>query len=184
VNDFEKIANGLKSFVPPAYLPKLKHYAKLSNTVLSGYIRGQLMVALILGVLYAIGLSLVGLKFGLLIGLLAGLISIIPYAGFTIGFATALFVGLANFTGWGPIVGIAAVFTAVQALESTVITPNLVGDKVGLSAFATMLALIIGGNLFGLVGMIIAIPLAAIAKAILSELKEEYKKLEFYKSEA
>ena len=172
----------MKSFVPKSFLPKLTHYLNLGNVVLSGYIRGQLMVALALSVLYATGLSMVGLKFGVLIGLLSGLISIIPYAGFSIGFVTAIVMGLAHYSGMGQIAGIITVFVVVQALEGILITPKLVGDKVGLSAFATILVLIIGGNLFGLMGMLMAIPFAAIIKSILKELKREYQQLDFYQS--
>ena len=181
INDYEKLANELKSFIPVAIQPKLSHYMQLANTVLSGYIRGQLMVALALAVLYATGLSVIGLKFGFLIGLLSGLISIIPYAGFSLGFASAIIVALANNSGMPVIGGVISVFVIVQTLEGFIITPKLVGDKVGLSAFATMLVLIIGGNLLGLMGMLLAIPIAAVAKSILAELKDEYQKLDLYK---
>lgn len=182
INDYEKIANEIKSFIPINMRPRLFHYANLSNEILSGYIRGQLMVALVLGVLYATGLAIVGLRFGILIGIGSGLISIIPYAGFSLGFLTAIVVGLANYTGPGLIIGIVIVYLIVQALEGTLITPKLVGGKVGLSSFATLLALIIGGNLFGLIGMLAAIPVAAIIKSVLFDLKQEYQQLAFFKN--
>lgn len=182
MNDYEKISKELYSFIPKTMRPKLEHYVSLANNVLSGYIRGQLLVALSLASLYAIGLTAIGLKFGLLIGIISGLISIIPYAGFFLGFITAIIIALANFTGIGIIIGVVAVFLIVQLLEGFVITPKLVGNSVGLSAFATMLALIIGGNLFGLVGMLIGIPIAAIGKTILSDLKTEYQNLDLYKN--
>lgn len=182
INDFEKISAEIKSFVPKSMRPRLSRYLELSNRALSGYIRGQLMVALILGCLYAIGLLLVGLKFGVVVGLVSGLVSIIPYAGLALGFSTALLIGLANYSGIELLLGIVAVFTIVQALESTVITPKLVGNKVGLSSLATMLALIIGGNLFGLAGMLVAIPVAAITKSIFIDLKKEYRQLDFFES--
>ena len=182
INDFEKISAGIKSFVPTSVRPRLSQYLELSDQALSGYIRGQLMVALILGCLYAIGLTLVGLKFGIVVGLVSGLVSIVPYAGFAVGFSTALLIGLANYSGIEPILGIVAVFTVVQVLESTVLTPRLVGDKVGLSSLTTTLALIIGGNLLGLTGMLVAIPVAAITKSILTDLKKEYHQLDFFES--
>ncbi len=181
INDYEKISKEISSFIPSYIKPKLKHYLDLTNIVLSGYIRGQLMVALALSILYAIGLSIIGLKFGLLIGILSGLISIIPYAGFSIGFISAIVVGLANNSSTSQFLGIIIVFFIVQMMEGFIITPKLVGNKVGLSAFLTMLALIIGGNLFGIIGMLIAIPLAAIIKSILLELKREYLELDFHK---
>lgn len=173
INDYEKILEGSKAFIPASMKPKLSRYFKLSNRVFSEYIRGQLMVALVLGCLYALGLSLVGLKFGVLIGIGSGLLSVIPYAGFTIGFTIAMIMGFANHDEMGLIFRVVGVFITIQALESVIITPKLVGKKVGLSAFATMLALIIGGNLAGLPSMLIAIPIAAILKSILADLKKE-----------
>jgi predicted PurR-regulated permease PerM len=179
INDYEKIYDELKSFVPKSFLPQLKRYIALSDEVLSGYVRGQLMVAFVLAVLYATGLSVVGLRFGLLIGLISGIISIIPYAGFSLGFITAITFALANYTGVGPVIGIVIIFITVQVLEGIFITPKFVGDKVGLGPLSTILALIIGGNLFGLVGMVVAIPIAAIFKTIIKDLKSEYQQLGF-----
>lgn len=179
INDFEKITAGIQNLIPPILRPKVSSFLELTNTILSGYIRGQMLVAGILGLLYGIGLSLVGLKFGFLVGLISGILSIIPYAGFTIGFVTSIIIGLANYDGLGSFLSIILVFIVVQSLEGTVITPRLVGNKVGLSALTTMLALIIGGNLFGLIGMLIAIPTAAVLKLILIEVIKEYQSIEF-----
>jgi predicted PurR-regulated permease PerM len=180
INDYERISANIQSFVPPFMQPRLAKYLSLSNQVLNGYIRGQLMVALILGVFYALGLSLIGLKFAVLIGLVSGVMSLIPYAGFALGFMAALIIAVANYTGMELIFGVVGVFVCVQALESVWITPKLVGDKVGLNALVTMLALIIGGNLLGMMGMMVAIPVAAIAKSILIDIKYEYHQLTGY----
>ncbi len=182
INDFEKISAEIVSFIPIPLRPRLTKYLDHSNQILSGYIRGQLMVALVLGCLYAIGLSLLGLKFGFAVGMISGLISLIPYAGFFLGFTTAMMIGLANLSGFETIIGIAVLFIGAQILEGMFLTPKLVGDKVGLGSLATMLALIIGGNLFGITGMLVAIPVAAIAKAILGDLKQEYQQLDLYNS--
>ncbi|MEY4615374.1 MAG: hypothetical protein RJB66_334 [Pseudomonadota bacterium] len=179
INDFEKITAGVQSLIPPRFQDKVKEFFEITNTILSGYIRGQILVACILGLLYGIGLTIVGLKFGFLVGIMSGLLSIIPYAGFTIGFVTSMVIGLANYDGLGSFLAIVLVFVIVQSLEGTVITPRLVGNKVGLSALTTMLALIIGGNLFGLIGMLIAIPTAAVLKILLIEVVKEYRSIEF-----
>jgi predicted PurR-regulated permease PerM len=181
INDYESIAKGFSNLIPPAWRPKLRRYLDLTNEVLSGYIRGQLLVAVIMGLLYGIGLWVVGLRFGFVIGFISGLMSIIPYAGSTVGFATAMTIGLTHFQGMASIVGVALVFIIVQALEGTIITPRLVGNKVGLSALATMLALIIGGNLLGLLGMLVAIPLTAVLKSVTRELIKEYQQLDLYR---
>lgn len=182
INDYEKISEEIKSLVPKSMLPKLSEYFNLSNEVLSGYIRGQLIVAMVLGILYALGLSIVGLRFGILIGLFSGLISIIPYAGLSLGFITAIIIAIANDASLGSMLGISAVFVIVQMLEGFIITPKLVGNKVGLGPLSTILALIIGGNLFGIVGMLIAIPVAAICKNLMKDLKEKYQQLDIYKN--
>lgn len=173
INDYEKISAEIKAFIPRVMHGKMEQYAGMLNQVLSGYIRGQLMVAFILGILYATGLSLVGLKFGLLIGFATGLLSIIPYVGFTIGVIASLIVALSNFTGIEVVFGVMAVFLVVQTLESFWITPKLVGNKVGLSAFATILALIIGGNILGFIGMLVAIPVASVLKVIILDFRRE-----------
>jgi predicted PurR-regulated permease PerM len=182
INDYEKISQRISTFVPKSAKKKLDQYLNITNEVLSGYIRGQLVVALFLGFLYSLGLYLVGLRFGILIGILSGLISIIPYAGFVLGFFTAIVIALTNYTGINLVLGVSAVYLFVQFLESFIITPKLVGNRVGLGSLSTMLALIIGGNLFGFVGMLIGIPIAAILKVVLKDLKNEYQKLDFYQS--
>jgi len=177
INDYERLTRGVLSFIPAGLQGIADRYLTLADRVLSGYIRGQMIVACVLGLLYGVGLMIVGLRFGILVGLMSGLISIIPYAGFAIGFAVALMLALANFTGMGTIAGVIIVFVVVQSLEGLVITPKLVGDKVGLNSFTTMLALIIGGNLLGLAGMLLAIPAAAIGKQAIIDLRTAYLQL-------
>jgi len=178
VNDYEKITKNISELIPNQFKPKLKKYLKLTNKVLSGFIRGQLLVALFLGTMYAIGLSIIGLRFGILIGLLSGFMCLIPYVGAIVGFATAIIFGLATDLELTRLFYVCILYGFAQVLEGNVITPKFVGNKVGLSAFTSVLALIIGGNLFGLVGMIIAIPMAAIVKTIFNELKQEYLEME------
>lgn len=180
VIDFEKISQDIQSLVPRSILPKMKYYLKVSDQVLSGYIRGQILVALILSAIYSIGLAIVDIRFGLVIGIVAGLLSIIPYVGFTTGFASALVMALANFESIGTVLGVVVVFSIGQILESFVITPKLVGNKVGLGPLATILSLIIGGNLLGFIGMLVAIPVAGIAKHIFIDLKKEYQSSDLY----
>lgn len=175
INDYERITREIQSLFPQGMQPVLERYARECDKVLSGYIRGQLCVAGILGVLYGIGLSLTGLRFGFLIGITTGVLSIVPYAGFTFGFVTALMVALANFDGPATVAGVVAVFLVVQLADGLFITPRMVGNQVGLSSLATLLALIVFGNLLGLVGMFLAIPAAAMVKFLVKDLKEEYQ---------
>ncbi len=174
IHDYERIAKEIQSFIPKAFQPTLNRYLKMSNRILSGYVRGQLLVAGILSLLYGIGLWLVGLPFGFLIGVISGLLSIVPYAGFTIGFAIALVTLFANFTGIALLIGVIAVFAIVQTLESLFITPRLVGSQVGISPLVGLLAIVVGGNLFGFLGVLLAIPAAAILKSIIYDLRDQY----------
>lgn len=180
VLDYENIVKEIRTLTPSHLREGFLRFEAKCNDVLSGYIRGQILVALILATLYATGLGFTGIKFGILIGIIAGLLNIIPYVGFAVGFTSAILVCLADYGGVFQLLGVVSVFAVVQVLEGFYITPKLVGDKVGLSAFVTILALIIGGNLFGFLGVLIAIPVAAILKHIALELRAMYLQSDLY----
>lgn len=180
ITDFEKYSSELKGLLPKYYRGPISNIVKESNEIFSSYFRGQIIVAFILSLLYGFGLGLVGLKFGWIIGVCTGILSLIPYVGLTIGFFSSLIMVFANYNGIAPLVGTASVFCMVYLLESFLLTPKIVGKKVGLNPLFTMLALIIGGNLWGLAGMFIAIPLLGVLKIVLLYMKEEYQKTPFY----
>ena len=132
--------------------------------------------------IYSVGLLIVGLKFGLLIGCLTGLFTFIPYVGFSLGLVAAVITALANLSeGSGQLMGVAIVYSIGQILESYVVTPRIVGNKVGLSPFEAILALIVFGNLLGFVGLFLAIPAGGIVKVVLRNLLHHYKNTHFYK---
>jgi predicted PurR-regulated permease PerM len=127
-------------------------------------VRGQTAVCLILGSFYAVGLSLVGLNFGLLIGLISGVITFIPYVGSMTGLVLSVGIAFAQFwPAWTPVLVVAAIFFAGQFLEGYVLAPKLVGESVGLHPVWLMFALFAFGYLFGFVGLLLAVPLAAAA---------------------
>jgi predicted PurR-regulated permease PerM len=132
--------------------------------VLSGFIRGQIMVALSLAVLYSVGLGITGIRFGVLIGVVAGLMFIIPYVGTVIGVLASATVLLVDFSGWGQVVGVVATFGIAQAIEGYVLTPRIVGNRVGLNQLETLVVILVGGEMGGLAGLIIAIPAGGILK--------------------
>lgn len=151
------------------------------HEVLGAFLRGQLLVMLALGVVYALGLMLVGLELGLLIGLLAGLASIVPYMGFVVGIGAAVTAGLFQFGGdFYPLLGIAAVFMAGQLLEGMLLTPWLVGDRIGLHPVAVIFAILAGGQLFGFTGVLLALPVAAVIMVLLRHVHDLYKLSELY----
>lgn len=151
------------------------------HEVLGAFMRGQLLVMLALGVVYAAGLMVLGLELGLLIGLLAGLASLVPYMGFIVGIGAALIAGLFQF-GLDPylLLGIVAVFAVGQALESMLLTPLLVGDRIGLHPVAVIFAILAGGQLFGFTGVLLALPVAAVIMVLLRHLYTLYTDSNMY----
>ena len=151
------------------------------HEVLGAFMRGQLLVMLALGVVYAAGLMVLGLELGLLIGLLAGLASLVPYMGFIVGIGAALIAGLFQF-GLDPylLLGIVAVFAIGQALESMLLTPLLVGDRIGLHPVAVISAILAGGQLFGFTGVLLALPVAAVIMVLLRHLYTLYTDSNMY----
>ena len=158
----------MKALIPKAYHKQVSDSVKHSLTILKSYVQGQFLACFILSIIYALGLYLVGLKFGILIGLITGGLSFIPYVGFSMGLALGLIVAAAEGQGFSHIALVLLVFMIGQALESFVITPKLVGHTVGLTALESILTLIIFGNLFGFVGMLVAIPTGAIIKTTIA----------------
>lgn len=183
VNDCEMFLDFFKDLVPLDWRPRFEQFLNECDQILSGFIRGQLLVCAIMATIYSSGLLIVGLKFGVLIGCLTGIFTFIPYVGFTFGLSAAVITAIAHISdgGSGQLIGVLIVYGIGQIIETYVVTPRIVGNKVGLSAFEAILALIVFGNLLGFVGLFIAIPLGAIAKLVFNYALVEYKKTGFYK---
>ena len=150
------------------------------NTIIAGFIRGQLSVCVILGLYYSIGLKLVGLELGLLVGFIAGVISFIPYVGSITGFVLAIILAFAQFNDITHVMYVVAVFLSGQFLEGNFLTPKLVGDNVGLHPVWVMFALLAGGVLLGFLGLMLAVPVAAIIGVLLRNLIKRYKMSSLY----
>ena len=160
--DWDHLITRIDSLLPRDHAPVIRRLAREIDVVLAGFVRGQLSVCLAMGVYYGTALMLAGLQFGLIIGAIAGAITVIPYIGALIGGALAI--GLAFYQFWGDWLSIgivAAIFGLGQFLEGNVITPRLVGKSVGLHPVWLMLALSIFGTVFGFVGLLVAVPVAA-----------------------
>lgn len=160
--DWDRMVARIDALLPRDHAPTIRHLAREINTVLANFVRGQLSVCLVLGTFYSVALILAGLQFGLIVGVIAGAITFIPYVGALVGGVLAI--GLALFQFWGDWVSIgivAGIFAAGQFLEGNVITPKLVGESVGLHPVWLLFALSAFGSLFGFVGMLIAVPVAA-----------------------
>lgn len=160
--DWDRMVARIDALLPRDHAPTIRGLARDIDTALASFIRGMGTVCLILGTYYAVALMLAGLQFGLIVGFIAGLITFIPYVGALVGGALA--VGLALFQFWGDwlqIAVVALIFVVGQVIEGNFLTPKLVGNSVGLHPVWLLLALSVFGSLFGFVGMLVAVPVAA-----------------------
>jgi predicted PurR-regulated permease PerM len=162
LRDWDLITAKIDSWLPLGARPTIRDRLGEIDLTLAAFVRGQATVCLVLALVYGIGLSVVGLKSGLLVGLGAGLISFIPYLGAATGLTVGVGIALFQFDNWVTIATVAGIFLFGQTLESYVLTPRLVGDKVGLHPVWIIFALMAGGALFGFTGILLAVPVAAI----------------------
>lgn len=182
LRDWDLLVSRVAALVPRDHIGTATRLARESNDVLAAFLRGQFLVMIALGAIYAIGLQLVGLKLGVLIGIVAGLISFIPYLGATTGVVLAVIAALVQAQGLDVqlLVLVGVVFTVGQLLESYVLTPRIVGDKIGLHPVAVIFAVMAGGQLFGFLGMLLALPVAAVANVLLRFASERYWQSDLY----
>lgn len=162
LRDWDLIIAKIDSWLPRDSADMIREQAGLIDETLSAFVRGQGTVCLLLGAFYGIGLTLVGLDFGLVLGLATGLISFVPYFGMLVGFVVGIALALAQFDSVLPVAMVAAVFIVGQVIEGNFVTPKLVGGRVNLHAVWIIFALLAGGALFGFVGILLAIPAAAV----------------------
>lgn len=170
--DLHKFHAHVRSFLSPAFAGKISKVGSEMLSHVHAFLKGQITVCVILAFLYSIGLFCVGLPSAIAIGTLAGLLNIIPYFGLAIGLVLASMLTLSHDPTVLGFVSVYSVFAIVQLLEGSFITPKIVGESVGIHPLLVMVALIIGGQLFGLVGLLIAIPLAASLRVLLGNLLE------------
>lgn len=161
LQEWPRIVAWLAHALPRPWLPPAQRTAAEIDSVLAQFCRGQISVMLLLAVYYSIGLWLAGLDFALPVGVLTGLLIFIPYAGFCGGLALALLTALLQGSGWEPFIGVAVVYGLGQLTESFILTPYLVGERIGLHPLAVIFALLAFGQLFGFVGVLVALPASA-----------------------
>ncbi|MBL8674478.1 MAG: AI-2E family transporter [Rhodospirillales bacterium] len=163
MRDWPKLLANVDSYLPRRQAATIRDLARQSNAAVAGYVRGQATVCLSLAVYYGAGLAVVGLDFGLAIGLIIGLISFIPFVGSFTGGVLAIGMALAQFPpDWFGVGKVVAVFAVGQFLEGNVLAPKLVGDRIGIHPVWLMFALLAGGTLFGFVGLLVSVPVAAV----------------------
>ncbi len=175
LRDWDVLVEKVGSLIPRQYFDKTRSLTLECHEVLGAFIRGQLLVMLALAIIYSTGLMIIGVELGLLIGIVAGLASIVPYMGTIVGIGAALIAAFFQFQDWLPLIWVALVFGIGQMIEGMVLTPLLVGDRIGLHPVAVIFAVLAGGQLFGFVGILIALPVAAVIMVLLRHIHDNYK---------
>lgn len=180
LRDWDHLLIAVQNLVPRKQLGLVKKLVYDCDRVLSEFLRGQLLVMLGQGIIYTLGLWIVGLEFALLVGMLAGLVSFVPYLGFIVGISTAFIAGLIQFNDFVHLFYILIVFGIGQVIEGMVLSPLLVGDRIGLHPVAVIFAVMAGGQLFGFFGVLLALPVAAVIVVLLRYLHDRYLESSLY----
>lgn len=181
LQDWPKVTAALSDLVPRGLLPRVLSILNEIDVVVAEFMRGQFSVMGALALYYAVTLSVIGVEHGVAIGVLTGLLIFIPYVGYGLGCLLAAIAAVTQFSTWQPMVAVAAVYAVGQVLESIWLTPKLVGERVGLHPLAVLFALLAFGQLFGFVGVLIAVPTSAILLVALRHLRDAYTQSDLYK---
>ncbi len=180
MRDWDIMVAKIDHLLPRHIQPLVLKLAKESDEVLAAFMRGQLLVMSALSTIYSIGLWIAGLEFALLVGLLAGLVSFVPYLGFIVGLVAAIIAAFMQFHDFSLLIPIVIAFGIGQLIESLLLTPLLVGDRIGLHPVAVIFAILVGGQLFGFVGVLIALPVSAVVMVLLHHVYQTYVSSSLY----
>jgi predicted PurR-regulated permease PerM len=184
LRDFDYIVRKTRTLVPHRYREEVDDIVSEIDELMRAFFRGHLIVCFTTGILYGTGYQLVGLEGGFLVGVISGAMNVIPYLGPAIGFTAAIIMAVYQF-GMSPwILAVAAVYVAVQSLEGNVLTPYIVGEAVGLSPVVVIFALMVFGKILGFLGLLLAIPLAAIVKVLLKRIIARYRESNLYQAQS
>jgi predicted PurR-regulated permease PerM len=180
LRDWDHLVAGVHVLLPRRSEATWARLARESDEVLGAFLRGQVLVMGALGVIYTTGLWLVGLDFALLIGMVAGLVSFVPYLGLIVGILIAGIASILQVKGLGDLPWVILVFVVGQMLEGTLLTPHLVGERIGLHPVAVIFAVLAGGQLYGFFGVLLALPVAAVVMVLLRHLLQTYQASTLY----
>ncbi|RKZ84818.1 MAG: AI-2E family transporter [Gammaproteobacteria bacterium] len=180
LRDWDLFIARFKELLPRRYAKDFVALVVECNEMLAAFIHGQLMVMLALTIIYTIGLTMIGLELGLLIGVISGIVSFVPYLGLIVGISLAGIAAFLQFHEWLPVLMVVIVFSAAQTLEGTVLTPHFVGERIGLHPVAVLFAVMAGAQLFGFIGVLLALPVAAVAMVLLRHAHQKYLTSELY----
>lgn len=180
LRDWDHLVAKVDSWLPRAHADMIREQFRKIDETLAGFVRGQVTVCVLLGTFYGVGLTLVGLEFGFVVGFGTGLVSFVPYFGMLIGFAVGLVIAIVQFGDALSVGLVAGVFLVGQFIEGNFVTPNLVGERIGLHPVWVIFALLAGGALFGFVGILIAVPTAAVIGVLMRFSIERYLESPLY----
>jgi predicted PurR-regulated permease PerM len=180
LRDWDVLVARIGALIPRSIAPIVTRLARESDDVLGAFLRGQLSVMVALGAFYGVGLWMVGVSVGPLIGMVAGLISFVPYLGAITGVVMGVIAALVQYQDWAHVLLVLGVFVVGQTLEGYVLVPRLVGEKIGLHPVAVIFAVLAGGELFGFLGVLLALPVASVVVVVLRYLYERYTTSELY----
>jgi predicted PurR-regulated permease PerM len=184
LRDWTELKVKIKEYIPLAYRDYLVAKFGQIDDVMGAFIRGQLLVCVLLGIMYSLGLWIVGTDLAVVIGMTAGLAFIVPYMGTVLGLVAATIMILLEFGLSWRILGVVGVFAVSHAIEGTLLTPKILGDRVGLSPVVVIIALLIGADLLGILGILIAVPVAAVLNVFIRDGLERYRKSAFFLEKA
>jgi predicted PurR-regulated permease PerM len=184
LRDWDLLIRGIHDLLPRGMEGEISRLASDVDKVLSAFLRGQLMVMIALGLIYTVGLSLIGIEFASLIGMGAGLLSIVPYLGSIVGVLVAAGAAIFQFQDVFHLVMVLLVFGVGQTAEGMYLTPKLVGDQIGLHPVTVIFAVLAGGQLFGFLGILLALPVAAVLNVLVRHIHERYRQSDLYNSPA
>jgi len=174
LRDWHQLIERIAVLLPRRHLAKTLEISMEIDAVLAEFLRGQLSVMVLMGIFYAAGLGFAGLELAIPIGLIAGLLGFVPYLGPTTGILLAMLAAILQFNNLGDLIPVAAVFAIGQAIESMLLTPWLVGDRIGLHPVVVIFALLAGGELFGFSGILLALPVSAAIAVLVRHAKKKY----------
>lgn len=180
LRDFEHLREGIERLIPPRFRSRASRLFDRASRVVSNFVRGQLTVAMILSGLYAAGFFIAGAPLALSLGVLAGFGYLIPYIGTLTAFVFTVLLVLLTHPGFWPVIKVVLVYLVVQSAEGLYLTPRIMGERLKLHPMLVIIGVIIGGNLFGILGIILALPVMALAKVLLEVAMEPYLASEYY----
>jgi predicted PurR-regulated permease PerM len=178
--DWHRLLLQCQSFVPRRWVRRTVNMAREVNALLAQYLRGQLLVMMVLALYYSAALALAGFEVALPVGILTGLLVFIPYLGFGLGLLLALTAATLQFSDWSGVIAVAVIYGIGQVVEGFFLTPRLVGERIGLNPLAVIFALLAFGQLFGFAGVLLALPASAVLMVAFRHLKRHYLRSTFY----